>query len=214
MSNITKIIDGYRNFYNLFFKEDVEKYKNLASVGQFPKTMVIACSDSRVDPSIVTNAEPGELFVIRNVANLVPPYQEDSSTYHGTSAALEFAVRNLGIENIIIIGHSKCAGIQALVMDDNKPTEDFSFIREWVNIAKKAKDKVLLDAANSPHNDMICTECEKESILLSLENLKTYPWILEKIQSKTLNIYGWYFDLLSGIISQYDHDARKFISII
>lgn len=139
MGSLRKLVDGYQRFQKHYFSErGRELYKELA-VGQHPDTMVIACSDSRVDPALVLDCKPGDLFVVRNVANLVPPY-ETGGLHHGVSAALEFAVNILEVTNIIVLGHHQCGGIKAL-LDDN-PAHQGGFIKPWMNMAKRAADRV------------------------------------------------------------------------
>lgn len=205
MVDISRLVSGYKAFYQKYFRDDVDLYKNLSSKGQNPRTLVIACSDSRVDPSIILGADPGDIFVIRNVANLVPPYQEDRETYHGTSAALEFAVKNLGVDNIVILGHSNCAGIRALVdIKSNKNNnQHFSFVDEWVKIAKNP----VKDFPVSGNEEL---RCAKESLIVSYHNLQTYPWIAEKINHGKLDILLWYFDISTGELENYNSSAETF----
>lgn len=208
MEIINRLLEGYKAFFREYFSSEDTTYKDLAERGQFPKALIIACSDSRVDPSIVTKAAPGEIFVIRNVANLVPPYQLDSA-YHGTSAALEFAVNNLKVEHIIVLGHSKCAGIRALMETKDNEADTGSFIRPWVKIADQARKKVLAQfpekaiEAQSHH-------CEKEAVKISLQNLLTFPWIQEKVTNGTLKLHGWHLDIISGSLCTYDNTLKTF----
>lgn len=210
MSDIDTLLQGYKKFYEKHFVKDSELYEQLSTVGQFPKTLIIACSDSRVDPSIITEAQAGDIFVIRNVANLVPPYQPKADSYHGTSAALEFAVCNLKIENIVILGHSRCAGIKAL-MDQEENNDKFSFIFEWVKIALEAKKKAKKAKDLSVEEMDSC--CEKESIIVSLKNLLTFPWLKEKVDNGSLNIYGWYFSISDGKLFSYDEKQERFSEV-
>lgn len=199
-SSIDQLVAGYRRFHQKYFVEGGETYRKL-SIGQTPRVAIIACSDSRVDPSILMNAEPGELFVIRNVANLVPPHQPDAGSYHGTSAALEFAVAALGVEHIIVFGHSKCAGIRAL-MEQTDGTSEYSFLHSWMDIAADVKKEILRHHA---HLDMELKAhlCEKKAIERSLANLSTFPWISGRQVKNTLKLHGWYFDLDQGTILEY-----------
>lgn len=206
MTDVSTLINGYREFYQKYFVEDNRLYRDLAQ-GQSPKTLIIACSDSRVDPSIITNCAPGDIFVIRNVANLVPPFQIDETGYHGVSAALEFAVRILKVENIVVLGHSNCAGIKAL--RDNTTIQGTDFIGQWVGIAEAAREK--LD--NSQTEESVQHQCEKEGILLSLENLKTFPWIAEAVQANQLKLHGWYFKLSEGSLHEYVADEQIFKAV-
>jgi len=202
MDGIDKLVDGYKNFYQRYFVDNDEVYKKLARYGQSPLAAVIACSDSRADPSIITGAEPGEMFVIRNVANLVPPYQPDGETYHGTSAALEFATNILQIKNVIVFGHSKCAGIRALI-ENGYTHHEKSFVDSWMNIAVDVKREII---HHHPHLDKEGQAhiCEKKAIEKSLQNLLTFPWIAEKIAKGELTLHGWHFDIEHGQLFRFD----------
>ena len=158
------------------------------------------------------NAAPGEIFVIRNVANLIPPFQKDKKTYHGTSAALEFAVNILKVENIIILGHSQCAGINTLANLD-KNNKDFSFVNSWVRIASKAWHRVIKEHPSSSHQERISL-CEKESIVVSYENLMSYPWVKSKFEEKYIEIFAWHFDLHTGYINSYNPIKDSFEKLV
>ena len=209
-TTITRLIDGYKTFRSKYFDQS-NIYDDLIKYGQNPKVLVIACCDSRVDPAIVTGCEPGELFVVRNVANLVPPFDK-TPQYHGTSAAVEFAVKSLQVHDIIVFGHSHCGGIRAL-MKATADEHSSDFIRAWMDIAKPAKEKVL-------HHYHQCTfdekahYCEQESLLISLNNLNSFPWIAERVAKEQLFLHAWYFNLNTGMIEAYQADIEKFIPIV
>lgn len=205
MAEVKALIEGYRSFYRKYFASGDTLYKELTKVGQSPKTLIIACSDSRVDPSIITNSEPGDIFVIRNVANIIPPYEIDDHGLHGVSAAVEFAVRILQVKHIVIIGHSNCAGIKALINSD--AIQDTDFISKWVDVAHAAKERVI---NNIPEQSKWQQCCEQESILLSLDNLISFPWIKSRIESRELTLHGWYFSLEDGRLHEYKPNTGKF----
>lgn len=192
MTDIKKLLDGFEQFHQKYFVETPCLYQELSSKGQSPKTLIISCSDSRVDPSILLNTSPGDIFVIRNVANLVPTFDCDMSHCHGTSAAIEYAVKHLKVKNIIILGHSHCGGIKTLVEEHN---HQHNFIDTWLEIADTPKMRKICE--NHPIEEA-CSLCEKESIRISLNNLKTFPFISEAIKNNKLNIHGWYFDMRNG----------------
>lgn len=210
---IEQLIEGYKSFYGCYFDGSNPLYGQLTQIGQRPKVLVIACSDSRVDPAIVLQAEPGDLFVVRNVANLVPPYETDG-TYHGTSAALEFAVCHLGVTDIIIFGHTQCGGIQAL-LEGVKIQEQatFSFITNWMQMAENAS-KALDKASSSKNINERVTLCCQHAIVNSLENLKTFPWIADRLQQQKLRLHGWQFDVESGIVSRFSPEEQTFKPIL
>lgn len=200
---------GFRRFREKYFQEndDHSIYHRLSSAGQTPKTLMIGCSDSRVDPAIMTGAEPGELFMVRNVANLVPPCEPSAVGFHGTSSAIEFAVQNLKVENIIILGHSQCGGIRALMQPNQEATP--SFISQWMSIAHEAREQVLknsevLDEAT------LCRQAEMESLKVSIRNLRTFPFVQKAVDERDLHLIGIYFDLERGHLWEYDEKSQQF----
>ncbi len=194
------LIQGYREFRASQWPERRAMFERLATRGQSPPTMIIACSDSRVDPTMIFNAQPGELFVLRNVANLVPPYAPDAA-YHSTSAALEFAVRVLQVRNLIVMGHAMCGGIKLLLDETAAPAGDF--LVPWMRIAEPARRRVLERAPADPQ-----AECERESVKLSLENLRTFPWIVERAEAGALLLGGAIFDIRTGLLQTLREDGR------
>ena len=186
---IERLIAGFKDFREAYYDRQPEFYRSLVEQGQSPDVMVIACSDSRVNPSIIAKAEPGELFIVRNVANLVPPYKPDSS-YHGTSAAIEFAVRDLGVGHIIVLGHSHCGGIRCLC-DGAKGSNSREFIDGWMSIVDHAVNPELKGAQLYRH-------VEKEVVTISTNNLLSFPWVKKRVVSGELKIHGWWFDLEAG----------------
>lgn len=210
---ILKFIAGFRRFRARYYADEESIYRRLSHGGQTPKTMIIACSDARVDPGMLSGASPGEIFVVRNVANLVPPF-ESQGKFHGVSSAIEFAVVNLRVENIIVLGHRQCGGIRMLMMGDE--LNPSSFVAKWMQIAASAKEKVL--AANPvaftpEQQDVLCRHCELESIVISIENLKTFPFIIEALAESRLELHGAYFDLESGELYELDQQSRSFQSL-
>lgn len=200
MHDIAKFISGFKKFQQSFFCKDNTLFERL-SKGQSPKTMVIACSDSRVDPAILTGAAPGDLFVIRNVGALAPPYGPDEGR-HGVSAALEFGVKSLKVEHIIILGHGHCGGISALMQPEEQRAELGEFVEQWVSIAASAKLRVLEELPQaSPEKQQ--KACEEAAVLVSMENLLTFPWIEERVNAGVLTLHGWYFDLDRGELLSY-----------
>lgn len=206
---ILKLFVGFRKFRQRYFESKTSLFERLSSAGQTPKTLIIGCSDSRVDPAILSSASPGELFVIRNVANLVPPFEKGGG-YHGVSAAIEFAVQNLRVEHIIILGHRQCGGIRSL-MTNGQPRLG-SFIDAWVKIAERAKELVLSKYSDVGFEDQ-CRHCEMESIKISLENLKTFPFVREAAELRHMQILGVYFDLEQGHLYEWDEREEQFKNI-
>ena len=172
MRDIEKFITGFKQFQRSYFGENRELFDQLKQRQQ-PRALVVACCDSRVDPAILTGCEPGDLFVVRNVANLVPPC-ELGGGHHGVSAALEFAVCSLDVEHIIVLGHSQCGGIRALMQDSCGCEEGGEFVANWMHIAEPAREKVLKELPHKPF-ELQSRACEQAAILLSLENLLSFP---------------------------------------
>ncbi|MBN2644036.1 MAG: carbonic anhydrase [Desulfuromonadaceae bacterium] len=210
MKDLDELVMGFRRFQENYFTDDTGLFEQLRQ-GQNPKTLAICCSDSRVDPSLLTDSAPGDLFVIRNVAGLVPPYQPDCH-YHGVSAALEYAVKVLEVEHILLIGHSQCGGINGL-MNLRAGQDDNEFINRWVEIAKPAKQAVLKTLAGKPQ-PIQERACEQASLLLSLENLLTFPWVVKKVEARTLALHAWYVDIQSGELQHYVAKRGQFETLV
>lgn len=205
MSSPKQLIEGFKRFRNLHYITNDALFRKLVQ-GQSPKVLVVACCDSRVDPSLVLDCAPGDLFVVRNVANLVPP-AENRGHYQGTCSALEFGVRNLGIKHIIVLGHAQCGGIRTLLEGD--VAKDASFLAEWMKLASSAREKVERELAGASYEER-CRACEKESILGSLNNLRTFPWIREAVEQGNLTLHGWYFDIEHGELLGYNAKTGQF----
>lgn len=210
MDEITKLVSGFRRFQHKYFGEHAALYQNLKNK-QSPKTLLIGCSDSRVDPALLTDCAPGDLFVIRNVANLVPPYEE-GVTHQGVTSAIDFAVSDLEVSQIIVLGHSGCGGINAL-LNGRKPKNRVDFVGKWMNIAAPAKEYVKSILQNSPMDAQL-RACEMTSIIVSLDNLMTFPFIEERVKAGNLALHGWYFHLQEGALYDFDHHIHAFRPLV
>jgi carbonic anhydrase len=190
----TRLVDGYRSFLDDRFARERSRYETLAE-GQAPEVMVIGCCDSRVSPEVIFDASPGELFVARNVANLVPPY-ETGGDYHGTSAALEFAVQALRVKHIVVLGHARCGGIRAFA-DDTAPLSPGDFIGRWMNLIKPAGERL-----GPPKGDFdgYLARLELAAIENSLNNLMTFPCVKILVERGKLKLHGAYFGVATGIL--------------
>ena len=206
MNSPEKLIEGFKRFRELTFADDETRFHDLVQFGQTPSTLVVGCCDSRVDPALILDCAPGDLFVIRNVANLVPP-AENQGHYHGTSAALEFGVRNLAVQHIIVLGHAQCGGIHALL--EGGVAQDDTFISEWMKIADAAREQVEREHAGAG-SEARHRACEQQAILVSLNNLMTFSWIRERVEQGSLALHGWYFDIERGELLGYNTAARRF----
>jgi len=211
MQEIQKLIDGFKGFQNGYFKDNAATFNTLIKEGQSPKIALIACSDSRVDPAVVLNVEPGHVFMVRNVANLVPPYETDGK-YHGTSAALEYAVTGLNVDHIIILGHAHCGGIYSLLDGDVSEENETSFVKNWMTLANAAKRRVEATMPDAPPK-VKQRHCEQGSVLVSLENLMTFPWVRQKVEAKELRLHGWYVDIEKGELFAYDSAVGNFTKL-
>lgn len=194
-----KLIDGYRRFRATTYPANRALYESFATQPQRPSAMIIGCSDARVDPAINFDTGPGEVFMVRNVANVIPPYAPDSD-HHGTSAALEFAVTALEVPRIAILGHAKCGGIRALVEKvDDEPHNDF--IDLWMQVALPAKKVAVARAVSENRVEdkaHVCRLCEMANVRVGLANLRTFPWIAEREKAGRIVLQGLYFDITTG----------------
>jgi carbonic anhydrase len=191
-----KIRQGYLAFRKKYATGDNSSMRHLAHHGQSPAVMVVACCDARVDPALILQCDPGDLFTVRNVANIVPPYEADQG-HHGTSAALEFGVCYLNVKHLIILGHSQCGGINALL--DNTQLQQDDFISHWVSFIKT-------DSANTHDADAL----SRLALTHSYENCLTFPWIKQRVLAKILQIHLWFFDIKEGEISTYSLQDHQF----
>lgn len=197
---IEDLIDGFRAFRKRYYEQQPQRMRELTEHGQSPQVLVIACSDSRVDPALLLGAEPGDLFTVRNVANLVPPYNPDSN-HHSTSAALEFAVRDLEVRHIVILGHSSCGGIAALRQSAAGTPIERDFIAPWMEIA--ADSCHCAADASVPEQQTV----EHDGIRISLKNLRSFPWVDAQIRAGNLTLHGWWVDLAGGRLCAINPDG-------
>jgi carbonic anhydrase len=203
---IRVLLAGFKAFRATYYERRPASMRQLVSEGQKPQVLLIGCSDSRVDPALLTMAEPGELFVVRNVANLVPPYQPDGH-YHGTSAAIEYAVRVLQVPHVIVLGHAQCGGIQGLMRLRSGESIDGDFVAPWVSIAGGAFDRY---AAGRAPSEWSAADVERAAVRTSVENLLTFPFIKSRLDAGELQLHGWWFDLEAGAIWALSPDRQSF----
>ena len=209
MSLPAALLNGYASFRSGRYAAESERYEKLGQGAQKPKVMIIACCDSRAAPETIFDAGPGEMFVVRNVANLVPPYTPDGG-HHSTSAALEFAVMSLGVKHIVVMGHGRCGGIRAAVSDAS-PLTHTDFIGSWMRAIKDVTRIVPREEGSddSLHERHI----ERASIEHSLANLRTFPWIRMKENKKELSLHGVWFDISLGELHAYDEDGSDWEAV-
>jgi carbonic anhydrase len=205
-ANMNRLVRGYSAFRDGRWPIERERYTELAANGQKPETLVIACSDSRSDPATIFDARPGELFVVRNIAAIVPPLEIDNA-HHGTSAAIAFGVLVLNVRNILVLGHAQCSGIAAAL---NKTiADDVPFLRTWVDLITPAVERVnrLADEATQ------LAALERDTVLLSIERLKSYPFIAERVRSGALEVNGARFGIADGRLEFFDSAANMFVAV-
>lgn len=213
MHQIERLLKGFEQFQHRYFNADTALFDTLKT-GQRPSTLLIGCSDSRVDPGLLLGYEPGELFTVRNIANLVPPYgPADSGGLHGVSAAIQFAVERLCVERVIVMGHAGCGGIRALMSPCGAEEGQDDFIGPWVSIARGARDQVNLALAGAELSHRL-RACEQAAILVSLHNLETFPWVAHALQQGRLTLHGWYFDLEEGALLAYSRRLDSFLPLV
>lgn len=204
---LERLLQGYRTFRRKGFRKDRRLYQRLARKGQSPKVMVIACADSRVSPTAVLSAHPGDIFIARNIANIVPPYDPDAAP-RSLGAAVEFAVKVLDVTDIVIFGHARCGGVRALVTNGrNLPQTDF--LHQWVEIAEPARGLLPADFDQLPEAARMQAS-ERAVLEVSVRNLLGYPWIRERIENAALAVHGWHFDMHDGALRVLDLRSGSF----
>ena len=209
MTEVTKLISGFRVFKSTTFNQKKEVIKHLLIQGQKPSTMVISCVDIRISPAEIFATNPGELYVINNIGGIVPKF--DTKGIHGILAAIEYAVKEIQVQNIIVLGHAKCDSIKMMMSE--KTSESHGNLSEsmkiWLSIAAEARDAVRAQLADKTEEEQQ-KACEQESLVISMRNLMTYPYILERMKQRKLNIFGWHFDIENAEITAFDPNTRFF----
>ncbi|KRB85840.1 carbonate dehydratase [Sphingomonas sp. Root710] len=207
MTDFSGLIEGYRRFKTTGWQQQRQRWGQLAE-GQDPKLMVIACSDSRVDPTIIFDTSPGEIFMVRNVANMVPPF-ETNPGHHGVSAALEFAVTQLEVPEILVLGHQSCGGCAAALTQrfENKRPGEGGFISDWMSLLDEAREKVVAEHGTGPE---AVRALELEAVRVSIANLRTFPCVPVREKAGRLRIHGAYFGIAEGVLHVLDEASGNF----
>lgn len=196
-----KLLAGYQRFRVNGWPQKRAQFEELAEHGQSPRALVVACIDSRVDPTMIFDAAPGEMLTVRNVANLVPPYEPDAA-FHGTSAALEFGVRVMEVQDVIVLGHGLCGGVKALM--EGAPDKAHEFVAPWMSLAWPARERAMREGAR----EKVHQRCEHELVKVSLANLMTFPWIAERVAAGRLKLHGAWFDVRTGVLMVLQPDGE------
>jgi carbonic anhydrase len=206
MPEFAALVEGYKRFRREGYVEQKARFDHLASEGQAPPIMIISCCDSRVDPATIFDTVPGQVFALRNVANLVPPY-ETGGGLHGVSAAIEFGVLGLGVKHIVVLGHAQCGGIKAALEGGDLGLPGRSFVDDWVDIIRDARDEVIAASPADPQRAL-----ELDSIRVSLKNLRSFPFISEREQNGGLKLHGAYFGISDGDLQVLDEASGHYHS--
>jgi carbonic anhydrase len=203
-----KYAEGNELFQKVYFKQHEAELLKLAKEGQSPRALFIGCSDSRVIPDLMIQSKPGDLFVMRNVGNSVPPYKPDED-FHATATAIEYAVSILKVSQIIICGHTHCGACQALYEEIDDPS--LVHTRKWLSLGEEAKQNAINAVGADGDQELLLRLTEQFSILSQLRNLLTYPHVGELVKAEKLFIHGWYYDIETGRIRYYDPEQKEFI---
>jgi carbonic anhydrase len=205
----SRLLEGYRSFLGNRLRQEQDRYRELAESGQSPEVLVIGCCDSRVSPEVIFDARPGELFVVRNVANIVPPYAPDEGA-HGVSAALEFGVAALKVKHIVVLGHAHCGGVKAFA-EDAEPLSPGDFIGKWMRLMAPAMEKV--GPRGSQSSGEYLARLEQANITNSLANLMTFPRLAKLIERGRVAIHGAYFGVATGQLAVRDEATGEFVPV-
>ncbi len=204
---IKDLVSGHEEFKNKKFKKLKKHFADLVREGQNPKVLFISCCDSRVTPSLFTSTDPGDMFVVRNIGNMVAPYSLDKD-YHSTAAAIEYAVCSLNVNDIIVCGHSHCGAIEGLYKD-MKEDDKFIHVKKWIELGLQAKEYVNANMPDASKEEKL-QETEKASVVFQLLHLLTYPEVEKRVEEGSLNLEGWYYKLETGELEYYDDEEREF----
>jgi carbonic anhydrase len=201
---------GNEIFKRAYFKKHEQELLELAQKGQQPKALFIGCSDSRVIPDLIVQSHPGDLFVVRNVGNFVPPYKPDED-YHATASGIEYAINVLNVSEVIICGHSHCGACKSLFEPLDDP--NLVHIKKWLDLGEKAKSIALLSLGHDADEEALLRLTERMSIITQIDNLLTYPFVKERLEQERLFIHGWYYHIETGEIEYYDPDQYRYLPL-
>src|SRR6185503_452212 len=207
---LDRLLKGFSDFRLGYFNEHLDLFERLATEGQSPKILIVGCADARVDPGILTQTRPGDIFTVRNIGAMVPPAQiPPDHRQHGTSAAIEYAVRGLDVEHIVILGHALCGGIAALVDGDKSAFADYDYLSTWTAVAQSVRDHALAELKDMPRAQLTRV-VEQASVVNSVVNLMGFPWIAERVASGKMVLHAWWFNLIEGQLYAFNLDTAVF----
>jgi carbonic anhydrase len=207
---LDRLLKGFADFRLGYYREHLDLFEKLATEGQSPKILIIGCADARVDPGILTQTRPGDIFTVRNIAAMVPPAQiPPDQAQHGTSAAIEFAVRGLEVEHVVILGHALCGGIAALVDGTASASADYDYLSAWIGVARNVRDIAVNDLAGRPREEIV-RAVEQASVVNSVANLMGFPWLADRVRAGKLVLHAWWFNLTEGQLYAFNSDSATF----
>jgi len=207
---LERLLKGFSDFRLGYYREHLDLFEKLATEGQSPKILIIGCSDARVDPGILTQTRPGDIFTVRNISAMVPPAViPPDQTQHGTSAGIEYAVRGLEVEHIVVLGHALCGGIAALVDGVNSVFASYDYVSTWTVVARNVRDVAVHDLAGRPREEIV-RAVEQAAVVNSVANLMTFPWIAERVDAGKLVLHAWWFNLVEGQLYAFNPEAVTF----
>jgi carbonic anhydrase len=210
---LERLLKGFADFRLGYYREHLDLFEKLATEGQSPKILIVACADARVDPGILTQTQPGDIFTVRNVAAMVPPAQIPPDTrHHGTSSAIEFAVRGLGVEHVVVLGHALCGGIGALVDGRDSIYASYDYLSTWTSIAQEVRDRAVRELKGRSREE-ITRAVEQAAVLNSLLNLMSFRWVADKVAAGTLALHGWWFNMTEGQLYAFNPAAVAFEAV-
>ena len=207
---LDRLLKGFADFRLGYYHEHLELFEKLATEGQSPKILIIGCADARVDPGILTQTRPGDIFTVRNIAAMVPPaLVPPDQAQHGTSAAIEFAVRGLDVEHVVILGHALCGGIAALVDGVESVYAGYDYVSTWTAVARTVRDVAVHDLAGRPREEIV-RAVEQAAVVNSVANLMTFPWLAERVAAGKLVLHAWWFNLVEGQLYAFNPETAVF----
>lgn len=211
---LERLLKGFADFRLGYFHEHLDLFEKLATEGQSPKILIVGCADARVDPGILTQTRPGDIFTVRNIGAMVPPAQiPPDHRQHGTSAAIEYAVRGLDVEHIVILGHALCGGIAALVDGDKSAFADFDYLSTWTNVAQDVRE-LAVESLKGRSRDEIVRAVEQAAVVNSVRNLMSFPWIAERVSEGKLVLHAWWFNLTKGQLYAFNPYTLTFDAVL
>lgn len=211
---LERLLKGFADFRLGYYREHLDLFEKLASEGQSPKILIVGCADARVDPGILTQTKPGDIFTVRNIGAMVPPAQIPPDQHqHGTSAAIEFAVRGLAVEHIVILGHALCGGIAALVDGEASAFADFDYLSTWTSVAREVRDEVVQRLEGQPREKII-RAVEQAAVVNSVRNLMGFPWIAAAVAEGRLMLHAWWFNLTEGQLYAFNTATAAFEPVL